>query len=206
MNRIDFNREAAERITKSLRDRGYKAEGKIAVKTLEPSAPTQVGAPAEGQPFEITSWATRNTIDMEGEVVLPEGGDVASYFAKNRNLFVDHEYDIMKAVAKARWLKMTPGGWLVRGALINNRENPYRNQVQALAESGNIGMSIGFEILDSSAPTGEERKSYAGASNLIRAWKLLEVSYTALPMNGDCQSDMVPAVEEPKSMRRVIIL
>ncbi len=110
------------------------------------------------------------------------------------------------AVAKARWLKMTPGGWLVRGALINNLDNPYRNQVQALAESGNIGMSIGFEIMDSSAPTNEERKSYAGASNMIRAWKLLEVSYTAMPMNGDCQSDMVPVVEEPKSMRRVIIL
>jgi Caudovirus prohead serine protease len=206
MNRIDFNLAAAERITKSLRDRGYKAEGKIAVKTLEPMSPTQVSA-VEGQPFEITSWATRNTVDMEGEVVVPEGGDVATYFAKNRNLFVDHEYDIMKAVAKARWLKMTPGGWLVRGALINNPENPYRNQVQALAEAGNIGMSIGFEILDSSAPTNEERKSYAGASNLIRAWKLLEVSYTAMPMNGDCQSDMIPAAApEPKSMKRVVII
>ena len=149
MNRIDFNREAAERITKSLRDRGYKAEGKIAVKTLEPSAPAQVGAPAEGQPFEITSWATRNTIDMEGEVVIPEGGDVASYFAKNRNLFVDHEYDIMKAVAKARWLKMTPGGWLVRGALINNRENGDGARLRSRLDEAGGGDRVRIQVLES---------------------------------------------------------
>ena len=90
----------------------------------------------------------------------------------------------------------------------NNPENPYRNQVQALAEAGNIGMSIGFEILDASAPSAEERKAFPNARGIIRAWKLLEVSYTAMPMNQDCQSDLVPMapIAEPKAMRRVVIL
>lgn len=195
---------ATERMTKHLTDKGYKASGKIAIKnvygTPEMAMPTKAG------PFEILSWATRNTVDMEGEVVMPDGADT-SYFSKNRTLFVDHEYDIMKAVGKMRNMKMTPQGWLLRGALVNNPENVYRNQVQALAEAGNIGMSIGFEVLDASAPTAEERKAYPNARGIIRAWKLLEVSYTAMPMNQDCQSDMVPMTQpEPaKSMRRVVI-
>ena len=196
---------AIERMTKHLTDKGYKAQGRIAIKNTI-GAPEQA-MPTKAGPFEILSWATRNTVDMEGEVVLPEGADT-SYFSKNRTLFVDHEYDIMRAVGKMRNMKMTPQGWLLRGALVNNPENPYRNQVQALAEAGNIGMSIGFEILDASAPTAEERKAFPNARGIIRAWKLLEVSYTAMPMNQDCQSDLVPMtpVAEPKAMRRVVIL
>jgi len=197
---------AIERMTKHLTDKGYKSAGKIMIKNVGGIAPEHAAATKAG-PFEILSWATRNTVDMEGEVVIPDGADT-SYFSKNRTLFVDHEYDIMKAVGKMRNMKMTPQGWLLRGALVNNPENPYRNQVQSLAEAGNIGMSIGFEVLDASAPNEQERKAYPNARGIIRAWKLLEVSYTAMPMNQDCQSDLVPMSQpEPiKSMRRVVIL
>ena len=98
---------------------------------------------------------------------------------------------------------------------IQNRENKYRNQVQALAESGNIGHSIGMEVLDYSAPTVDERKAWPDAVGIIRAWRLLEISYTAIPMNGDCQSgtmeetaDMIRMAQRavPPKVKRVVIL
>ena len=211
MNINEFNQAAAERVIKSLRDRGAEVSGRVIVKTLTGMKPENSGQLHEGQPYEITSWATKSNVDMEGEVVLPNGGDVTSYFSKNRTLFVDHEYDIMKAVGKCRWLKMTPKGWLIKSALINNLDNPYRKQVQALADSGNIGMSVGMEIVDSGPPMVDERKSYGNARNIIRKWKLLEVSYTAMPMNGDCQSDLVQESEpqmsiETKNAKKIYIL
>jgi hypothetical protein len=201
MNWAEYKAKALERITKRYIDAGGKSMVMLKAATI--GAPQDAGAPKVGDPYEITCYATRATVDLEGDVVLPDGGDVTSYFNKNRTLFVDHEYDVMKAVGKCRWLKMTPSGWLCKSALIQNRENKYRNQVESLAESGNIGHSIGMEVLDYSGPTVDERKVWPTATGIIRAWRLLEISYTAIPMNGDCQSDS-PSVDK-SAARRVVI-
>lgn len=202
MNWKDYKNKALESLTKRYIDAGGKSL--VMLKAAPVGMPQAAGETRTGDPFEITCFATRATVDLEGDVVLPEGGDVTSYFTKNRTLFVDHEYDVMKAVGKCRWLKMTPNGWLCKSALIQNRENKYRNQVEALATDGNIGHSIGMEVLDYSAPTVEERKTWPDALGIIRSWRLLEISYTAIPMNGDCQSDAQPA--EKSAAKRVVIL
>lgn len=202
MDWTNYKEKALERITKRYRDSGGK--GKVLVKAGPMGAPELAKEPKPGDPFEILCYATRETVDLEREVVVASGGDVTSYFTKNRTLFVDHEYDVMKAVGKCRSLKLTPIGWLCRSALIQNHENKYRNQVQALAEAGNIGHSIGMEILDYSAPTMDERKMWPNAEGIIRAWRLLEVSYTAIPMNGDCQTDLSTTAELVKAVVRKV--
>jgi len=202
MNWNDYRAKALESVTRRYRDAGGK--NAVVVKAGPIGSPELARTPKAGDPFEILCYATRATVDLEGEVVLPEGGDVTSYFAKNRTLFVDHEYDILSAVGKCRSLKMTPDGWLCRSALVKSTDNPKRNAVQALAEAGNIGHSIGMEVLDVSPPGADERKKYPEARGIIRAWRLLEVSYTAIPMNGDCQSEMMEAGE--KSLRRVVVI
>lgn len=202
MNWDEYKSKALERVTKRYIDAGGKSL--VMLKAAPVGVPQDAGETGKGNPFELTCYATRATVDLEGDVVLPEGGDITSYFLKNRTLFVDHEYDVMKAVGKCRWLKMTPSGWLCRSALIQNRENKYRNQVEALASAGNIGHSIGMEVLDYSSPTIDERKTWPAATGIIRLWRLLEISYTAIPMNGDCQSDALPA--EKSAAKRVVIL
>ena len=95
--------------------------GGMAEDAAERSGVPEQAMPTKAGPFEILSWATRNTVDMEGEVVMPDGADT-SYFSKNRTLFVDHEYDIMRAVGKdpmrtkssapvdSYWIKRDPPG------------------------------------------------------------------------------------------------
>ena len=198
----EYRAKALESVEKRYRDAGGK--NKVLVKAGPLGEPESARAPKDGDPFEILCYATRETVDLEGEVVLASGGDVSSYFAKNRTLFVDHEYDVMRAVGKCRSLKMTPTGWLCRSALIQNMENQYRNQVQALALAGNIGHSIGMEVLDYSGPTKDELKQWPTATGIIRSWRLLEISYTAIPMNGDCQSDLITVPQ--KALRRVVLM
>jgi hypothetical protein len=53
--------------------------------------------------------------------------------------------------------------------------------------AGTLAMSIGFEALDWGDPTQEEQRLYPGIESIVRRWKALEVSYTALPMNVTCR-------------------
>jgi phage head maturation protease len=131
---------------------------------------------------------------------------VTDYFGKNWNLFVDHRYDTMSCVAKCRSLKLQDGrGWLCRGALIRNPENPMIQAVRALALAGALGMSIGFEALDYGPPTADEKKAYKGAVSIVRAWRLLEVSYTPMPMNVECQT-LEHTIDETKAATARVIL
>jgi hypothetical protein len=143
----------------------------------------------KGQPTQIRAYATRPSVDLEGEVVLPDGMN-PEYFKMNRTLFVDHEYHAMSAVGKLRNIIQNPTGVIIESVLIDNPDNPLRNQIEALAKAGNIGLSVGFEAMDYGAPDKIEKKNWPDAKTIHRKWRLLEVSYTAMPMNGVCQSDM----------------
>jgi len=159
----------------------------VGVRSVFPKAMEVV--PNGNQPDEIVSFANTPGVDLDREVVVPEGGNVTDYFGKNRNLFVDHRYDTLSCVAKCRNLELKLGrGWLCRGALIKNPENPMIQAVRALAVAGALGMSIGFEALDYGPPTAEEAKAYKGARSIVRSWRLLEISYTPMPMNVECQT------------------
>lgn len=157
----------------------------------------------DDQPTHIRAYATRPTVDLEGDVVLPAGMN-AEYFKMNRTMFVDHQYDAMSAVGKLRNIFSDSGGIIVESVLINNPQNQLRNQIEALAAAGNIGHSIGFEAVDYGPPTAEERKAFPDASTIHRQWRLLEVSYTAMPMNGYCQSDMTP--QDVTASKTIVIL
>lgn len=158
-----------------------------------------VDVPAD-QPTQIRAWATTTAVDLEGDVVLPSGMDSA-YFRLNKTLFVDHEYTAMSAVGKLRNIISKPEGIIVESVLIDNPGNPLVAQVRALAAAGNIGQSIGFEAVDYGPPSADEQARFPGARMIHRNWKLLEVSYTAFPMNGTAQSDLTPAATaEPKTI------
>jgi hypothetical protein len=142
---------------------------------------------ANGRPLEIVAYANTSAVDLEREVVVPDGGDVRSYLTMNGNLFVDHQYDMEHVVAKCTRMALDPGGWLCTGQFFRGFETEYTRACVALAMAGTLAMSIGFEALDWGDPSAEEKRLYPGIESIVRRWKALEVSYTALPMNVTCR-------------------
>jgi len=156
--------------------------------------------------INVTAWATTDAVDMDREVVLPEGCDWVSYFGANgKTLFVDHCYGVSYRVGYARalpTLKRTPSGglgWLLTGVIRTDTMNPNAQAVVDGAKDGRIGMSIGFEALEWGDPTPEERTKYRNAESIVRKCKILEVSYTYMPCNVECQTQAV-TVDEAKAL------
>jgi hypothetical protein len=143
--------------------------------------------------YDVEAIATTDDVDLSYEVVQPEGCD-ASYLTKNRKLFVDHGYSIADAVGVLRYFNpWSPAGvqrgWKLRAALLRNHPYPASQAIMNMIDAGGgIGMSIGFEMLEGGTPTEEESKRYVGASFIIRKWRCLEVSFTAMPCNVSCQT------------------
>jgi hypothetical protein len=149
---------------------------------------------AAGSPMEVVCYANTAAVDLEAEVVVPSGLDVTSYLDKNRNLFVDHQYDVCSAVATLRLMTLTPQGWIARGVFHDDMANPYVRACVALAKAGTLAMSIGFEALEWGPPSQAEKVAYPGAESIVRKARILEISYTAFPMNVTCRQ-MGTAVE-----------
>jgi hypothetical protein len=143
--------------------------------------------PSNGKALEIVCYANTSAVDLEREVVVPSGGDVRSYLTVNRNLFVDHCYDMEHVVATCTRMALDPGGWLCTGQFFRGFETEYTKACVALAMAGTLAMSIGFEALDWGDPSPEELRLYPGVESIVRRWKALEVSYTAMPMNVTCR-------------------
>ncbi len=159
---------------------------------------SQVEQPPQ-KPMEIVCWATRASVDLEREVVLPGGLDTKSYFDGNKNLFVDHQYTVTRAVAHCRSMSMKDNGWICRGQMLDI-DTEVSRAVVALARAGTLGMSIGFEPTNYGPPTELERQQYPGVENVIRSARVLEVSYTAMPMNVDCR--MVATVNDQEKSKQ----
>ncbi len=137
--------------------------------------------------LDIVCVATTDDLDLDGEVVLPDGADW-SYFEKNRVVFLDHSYGSSQAVATLRNIKRQGNGWVCRATLLNDPQNENVRIVKTLAEAGVLGMSIGFTVTDAGQPTPMEQKAYPGADYIIRKWNAVEVSYTAMPCNVACRT------------------
>jgi hypothetical protein len=169
--------------------------------------------PAENQPFQIVGYATTEDVDLEGEVILADGIDVDSYFRKNGAIFADHEYDAMNAVGKLRDIERVPGGLILTTVLCGKKGmNPVRDWVEVLAREYQIGYSVLCLRKDSGRPTADEARRFPGAKRVTRTSTLVEVSYTALPMNGAAQAWWYNPTNAPeserseKAVRKTIIL
>jgi hypothetical protein len=135
----------------------------------------------------ITTVATTNRVDLEREVVLPEGG-VFDYLLANRKVFADHNYSHEYCVGGlARWDK-APRGWKMTVGVLMNHPYPVPAAMLNMAAQIGVGASIGFECLEGGKPDANEKRLYPGAEYIVRKWNCLEVSLTALPCNVDCQS------------------
>lgn len=143
----------------------------------------------------VIKWvANTSDIDMEDEVVVPEGLDPSRYFDKNRAIFLDHRYDTMYKIGimRSRALVMGADGrkqWQVNAYIMPTELG---NAVWTMAEEGGgMPCSIGFAAVDWGQPTPEEEKRYAQREtrpkSIVRKADWIELSATAIPMNVSCQ-------------------
>lgn len=148
--------------------------------------------PNEQRGAIIRATASTDFVDLDDEVLLPGGADT-SYLTANRSVFVDHWYDLDHCVGKVKEIRRDPatGSWVVDVRMLANSPFPYVGAVVSMASDVGIGMSVGFDPIEWGKPNADEAKLYPNAETIIRKWKMLEVSFTAIPCNVTCQSQSV---------------
>jgi phage head maturation protease len=146
-------------------------------------------------PDEYVATITTDTVDMDGEVMVPEGMD-ATDFEKRRTIFWNHDYarPVAKALGK---LKREDGRILSK---FRFAERPaaaqgewFPDTVRALVDQGVIrGVSIGFRPMEQRPPTKEDRRKYGEDCRLVRSrWKLGEWSIAPYQCNPDAVVDAI---------------
>ncbi len=146
------------------------------------------GTKSAGSDRLIFGTATTDSVDLDREVVLPEGCD-PTHFERNKSVFVDHNYDTAYNVGTMRRVWREGNTWKYSVNIFQGLRDPMADDIYARAQQGGIGASIGFQALDYGKPTADEAKRYPRAKMIIRKWSWVELSMTAMPANLDCQGE-----------------
>lgn len=134
----------------------------------------------------VTATITTDSIDRDGEVVLPAGLDLADY-RKNPVVFFGHDMKSLP-IGKNLWIKPDGKGLIAKTQFANTKS---AGEVWELVRTGFLkGFSIGFlpEKGTYGAPTTKEidaNPDWKGAKAIIRKAKLIEYSVVPVPSNQD---------------------
>ncbi len=144
---------------------------------------------------EEDSWISTDTVDRQGDVVLPAGMDDRA-FSLNPVVTWQHAYD-QPAVGRSVWRRLARRG-AGQGIVARTRYPPappgwppcqpwLPDTAWSLITRGLLaGKSIGFVALRARSPTREElraRPDWAGARRVITDWLLVEYACVTLPAN-----------------------
>lgn len=164
---------------------GAKADEHVGIKAVEAQDINIVRDERDGPNgdyFEFTAIANTAAVDLDDEVVVPEGADT-SYFFKYRTLYLNH--DMGAPVGTLRSADLIPSkGWMIR-CIVKGVTQIARDTRELIREGMIRGVSIGFVATDYGAPTRKEIERYGPHSNIIRRWRWLETSPTPMPCNPD---------------------
>jgi len=153
---------------------------------------------------DVVVTANTARVDEDDEVVVPSGA-VLDYFKTNGCIFIDHKYSWSDWVGglRSNYPILKPAGWMVRFAA---RRSPDGEQLLKDVEDFGVGVSIGFDALDVGPPTDEEIEKYGKGNafrSIVRKWRWVELSVTAMPCNVECRS-VAPETPKPAKRRRPI--
>ena len=135
------------------------------------------------QQFEIVATANTARVDLDNEVVVPEGADT-TYFNANKSILFNHDMNSPIGSMVNMKLLRAESRWLVR--MFISGGTPFCRDVRSLLREGVIkGVSIGFFATEAGQPTPEEKGLYGDHRSIVRAWKWMELSVTPQPCNVD---------------------
>lgn len=144
---------------------------------------TQVNAQlkATGDARTFTARITTDSIDRDGEVLLPSGLDAKDYL-KNPVVFWNHNYDV--PIGRASELKQHDDHWTATATLSSNEEG---EKIHKLIQEGIVnGVSVGFLPTEHRNPSDKDKQKFGeSVTRVYSKWRLLEFSVTPLPCNQD---------------------
>ena len=137
------------------------------------------------------AYISTDTIDEEGEVVLPAGIQT-NRFKSTGTVFWNHDYN--DPVAVCDWLEVNENG-VVASTHFPERPEGHQGEwrpdaVLSLVAAGLCrGVSIGFSYLETREPTQKDKQKFKSTGNellrVVSKSRLLEYSFAPLPMNED---------------------
>jgi hypothetical protein len=139
---------------------------------------------------EFSGVATRQVVDLEGEMVLSDGLDW-EYALNAKAMYLNHDYT-QDPVAKLLSVKKVTDGWYFRGVFMKSCEHARKTHAIA-SELGQFGVSIGFLPIDSGRPTQDERTKYGPCDIITRKAKVLELSVAWMPASDKTWANMSEA-------------
>ena len=154
------------------------------------------GTAPTGKPVRFTAVITTDTIDRDGEVVVPQGMNSTDY---ERNPVLLYEHDEKQPIGKMVSMKRGERNIEAEFALAPRPENHVGewlpDTIGSLMEFGALNaMSIGFLGVEARPATKADSMKYGeGLRRVYGKWKLLEVSVVSMPAN---QEAIVMAVRK----------
>lgn len=144
----------------------------------------------KGEKADI-SLVSSDSIDRDGEVVLPKGLELA-YFQKNPIVTFAHRYDELP-VGKAQWIRKVEGG--IKAKTVYTDAHEMARACWQMTQEGILkGKSIGFLPTRIRPPTGDELKArpeLKNANAIIETAVLLEYAVAPIPVNQDALVEAV---------------
>lgn len=154
------------------------------------------GTAPVGKPVHFTAVITTDTVDRDGEVVVPQGMNSTDY---ERNPVLLYEHDEKQPIGKMVSMKRGERNIEAEFALAPRPENHVGewlpDTIGSLMEFGALNaMSIGFLGVEARPATKADSMKYGeGLRRVYGKWKLLEVSVVSMPAN---QEAIVMAVRK----------
>ena len=143
---------------------------------------------AAGRPSSFTATITTDSIDRDGEVVIPAGMNSKEYEA---NPVLLYEHDVQRPIGKMVALKRGDRDIKAEFALAPRPDNHvgewFPDTVASLMEFGALNtMSIGFLGTEMRPANKADIERFgSGVKRVFGKWKLLEVSVVSIPANQD---------------------
>ena len=156
----------------------------------------------EGEWADI-SVINDETLDADGEIVLPSGCDL-SRFQKNPVIMFNHDYD-SDPIGRAAWVVGSPKSnptQIKMKSIYAPRPKDYPREATWRPEEvwglirGNFlpGKSVGYIATESRMPTPQEiaiRPELIDCKKIITQWQLIEVSVCPIPCNENALTEAV---------------
>jgi len=135
---------------------------------------------------EVVAVISTDTVDRDGEVVLPSGLQRKQY-GGNPIVLYGHDSNSLP-IGNALWIKSDKNKLIAKYRISDKTQ--LARDVFGLMQDGVLrAHSIGFLDSESSPPTTkelEERPDWKSARRVVRQWELLEFSVVPIPCNPDC--------------------
>lgn len=167
--------------------------------TCSKSSVAKVDVSVEAVQENEKRWAvftiTTDDVDRTGDVIIATGGDYADYLKNPVVLAVHDMYSW--PVGTAETIEVQPDKRSVKSKVVFPDGDPEIDRLYNLIKQNVVrGCSVQIRVHSQGPPTKEELKArpdWAGASNIIRQWSLIEWSICPIGMN---QNALLEAVKK----------